>query len=388
MSTISLRLIGQFAIGAAAFFSSWAAHVPLGLKFTPVFLPIVAAFLISVVCAIQQKRLYLLPVDVWFIFFLVVLLLSATVSLNPETGMQTWRLWLLSFFGYSATRLLFQSYRSVQILAWAAVLGAFATFLTLAPTVDDWGNLGRAAVHGINTNYTAYVICGYIFIYLLHISGYEASRMRLIFDFAVIGFMLYILATLETRGALISAVAMIAYWLVGFRIPTWMVSLGLIALAIWSILFSLGYLDFILVVLDAASGDRSTGDLAGRGTIWEDAQRTLAQNWLLGVGPGQYLIASERGVGAHNFFLSVGLDVGIIGLCVMLGFIATFGRMIFRSRIGPQRLNPAILFFSYWAPIALSGHWEIVTFSWIVVAFTLQRVMIQDAQIIQRTSVS
>lgn len=81
---------------------------------------------------------------------------------------------------------------------------------------------------------------------------------------------------------------------------------------------------------------------------------------------------SERGVGAHNFFLTVTLDAGVIGLAVMLAFLAIFLRFISRTTIGPRQLNLGALFVLYWIPIALSGHWELAQFSWVVVAYTIQ----------------
>ncbi len=66
------------------------------------------------------------------------------------------------------------------------------------------------------------------------------------------------------------------------------------------------------------------GNLTGRVQIWQDAYRRFLEEPFLGVGSNAYKAVSESGLVAHNSFLSVLVETGIVGLLLFLGifFIA------------------------------------------------------------------
>lgn len=362
---------GRMAIALVAFFSSWAAFLPIGFGFTPITLSVVVAMMFAMFAVAQRLVFRVRPIDLWFLAFMSVLWLSAIFADNTESALQGWRIWLASFLGYAATRILFRTERSLGIVVWAGVFGTIVTSLNIAPTVNEWGDIGRAAVEGLNTNFTAYAITGYLYVFLLFINLRTYSRSMRLVQLGIIAFVVSILLTLETRGALISTGAMLIYWVFAARIPVILVRIGLVLVTGWSLLLAFGYLDFLLLLLDG-SGERATGDLAGRGTIWTEAREIFFANWLLGIGPGQFFFVSDRGVGAHNFFLTVGLDSGVTGLGLILGFLFALARILSGARLGPRQINLGVMFYAYWIPIALSGHWELSVWSWVVVAVSVQ----------------
>jgi len=69
-------------------------------------------------------------------------------------------------------------------------------------------------------------------------------------------------------------------------------------------------------------GDILTGDFGGRLEIWREGLDVFAEHPVLGVGSGAVHSVLTGGVGAHNVFLTVLLQVGIIGFvlfAVILG---------------------------------------------------------------------
>jgi O-antigen ligase len=62
------------------------------------------------------------------------------------------------------------------------------------------------------------------------------------------------------------------------------------------------------------------GDLGGRVRIWREGYELFARDPLLGVGCGAYSIAAGRP--AHNVFLSVLVEVGLVGLCLFAWVLA------------------------------------------------------------------
>lgn len=61
-----------------------------------------------------------------------------------------------------------------------------------------------------------------------------------------------------------------------------------------------------------------SGNLTGRTQIWEDAFSRFLDNPILGVGSNAFASISESGLVAHNSFLSVLVETGIIGFLLFL----------------------------------------------------------------------
>jgi O-antigen ligase len=73
-------------------------------------------------------------------------------------------------------------------------------------------------------------------------------------------------------------------------------------------------------------------------------------------------------IGAHNFFLIVLSDTGLVGMTLIAAFIFAWAKEILKS--SEQGMKILLLFAAYWLPIATSGHWELAPYSWFIVGLT------------------
>jgi len=113
------------------------------------------------------------------------------------------------------------------------------------------------------------------------------------------------------------------------------------------------------VINRIATGDPNSSDLSKaqtfysvRGAIWEDTWKMIRHNPLLGVGLGAYetaypIYARDNGVRgvtaeAHNDYLQVLADAGVIGAVLALWFIIVLFRAIVRGIRSPDPLVAAI----------------------------------------------
>ena len=132
------------------------------------------------------------------------------------------------------------------------------------------------------------------------------------------------IALTGSRGAMVASLPAIL-----FIIPT------LRTLPLWAKLFSAliaaggVYAGYLLV--PKASLERlgtayteltGGGNLTGRTQIWKDAYSHFLDNPILGVGSNAYKAVSEYGLVAHNSFLSVLVETGIIGFLLFLTLLA------------------------------------------------------------------
>ena len=99
-----------------------------------------------------------------------------------------------------------------------------------------------------------------------------------------------------------------------------------------------------------SSFDASEGSNAGRILIWEKAIEVFKQNPVVGVGLGNYpttqddLISSRSPINAHNTYLEIATELGLLGLLLWMGVLISTFLALFR------RANPNTLAFG-----ALSG---------------------------------
>ncbi len=81
-----------------------------------------------------------------------------------------------------------------------------------------------------------------------------------------------------------------------------------------------------------------SGSLNDRGSIWRAGLHVFQQHWLAGIGSGAYPRGVEPALGwpsdwlivAHNTFLSVLVETGIVGFVIFAGFLAVLVRTVYR----------------------------------------------------------
>jgi len=148
------------------------------------------------------------------------------------------------------------------------------------------------------------------------------------------------IALTGSRGAMVASMPTILF-----------IASTLGGLPVWARLFSAltaiggAYLGFLLIpqaTLDrlgtAYSELSGGGNLTGRTEIWHDAYRRFLDNPILGLGSDAFATVSEHRLVAHNSFLSVLVETGLVGLMLfvtlfVIALICTFNLPKLESRL-------------------------------------------------------
>jgi O-antigen ligase len=286
--------------------------------------------------------------------------------------------WPLHVYWYAAclsayllTRLFGHTRSALRLLGYGILTGIAVGGALVSETTNEWNVAqDRQSIEALNANFTAYALAGSLYACVV-LDKYRifptVVRMALPL---VAAFALYKVVLLGSRGALVSAVAICLWPMFSKVIPSRLVPMCVAIAVSVAVLFVLGLFDYVLVVIDLLSA-RSTGDLSGRLPTWEEARAVILAHPLLGIGIGAFPVVSNAGIGAHNIALTLLLEVGFIGFATFAAFLLaavapTFGR-------GSTATSRYVLglFFVYWLPNAVSGHWEAVPFAWILLALTV-----------------
>lgn len=307
-----------------------------------------------------------------FALYIGLLLLSRYWTIDTENWANAVFWWFICFLSFAGTLWFVRSPNHIRMMVYFSLAGAIIAGTKLQITTDDWGNvLARQAVAGHNQNFTAYVLSGVIMFALVSSTLIRFPAWFKLALPATIVTILYFQLQLGTRGALISSAAVIALHLSRNFAPRLILRLiPVMALSI-SLSVAFGFLENLFGVVDAFS-DRGTGDLSGRTLIWGEAILFIQQFPVLGIGPGSFPSVNFSGSGAHNFFLIILLETGIIGGAIFTIFFVKFFRLFFMIR--DRKLGGYLMgiFSTYWFPIVSSGHWETSPFSWMVVALFIR----------------
>lgn len=188
-----------------------------------------------------------------------------------------------------------------------------ATYLRYAATGWDANDIGLVLALGIPVAWYLAVSDG---------SNRKARWLRLVNYAYVPSAILAILLT-ASRGALLATVPALVF-VVG-SLPRLSLSRRMLVLAVLIVaLFVLQPLvpQSSLERLATSGASIAAGDLGGRGNLWREAIEVFLEHPLLGVGGGAYRAVAESGQVAHNTFLSVLAEVGIIGLALFAIILA------------------------------------------------------------------
>ena len=119
----------------------------------------------------------------------------------------------------------------------------------------------------------------------------------------------------------------------------------------------------------------SSGSLSGRGHIWKMGLQTFAQHPVLGVGAGAFRAAVGIGKVAHNVFISVLVELGIVGLALFLGILGVAFANALKHPPWGTRFWITLLFI--WTIAASSLTWERRKLTWLVLTLTAASAAVQ-----------
>ncbi|MGR3572928.1 O-antigen ligase family protein [Brevirhabdus sp.] len=359
-------------IALVAMLVPWATYVQLAPLTTPVTALVftIGAAQLFFVAATQKKNVD----SSVFVFatYIGLLLLSRYWTIDLENWFNAVFWWFICFVSFAGTLRFVRSPNHIRMIVYFSLAGAVIAGTKLQVNTDDWGNvLARRSVAGHNQNFTAYALSGVILFSLVSSSLIRfPAWFRLVLPSTILA-ILYFQVQLGTRGALISSAAVISLHVSRNVAPRLLLRLiPVMALSI-SLLVAFGFLEFLFGYMDSFF-DRGTGDLSGRILIWGEALLFIQQSPILGIGPGSFPSVNFSGSGAHNFFLIILLETGILGGAIFTIFFAKFFRLFFvmhNRKLGGYLMG---IFSAYWFPLVSSGHWETSPFSWMVVALFIR----------------
>jgi O-antigen ligase len=107
----------------------------------------------------------------------------------------------------------------------------------------------------------------------------------------------------------------------------------------------------------------STGDLGGRGILWRRSLAVFSQNPVLGAGSGALNTNALLGGAAHNTFLSVLAELGLIGFILFVFILAIVGLQAANQPKFLSRLWISVL--AVWTIGVFSLTWECRKTTWL-----------------------
>lgn len=140
-------------------------------------------------------------------------------------------------------------------------------------------------------------------------------------------------------------------------------------IAIFLLLIAVGYFSLPLIPqesferLGTTGNEISSGDLNGRLELWTQGIVSFEKHPLLGVGSNMYRTVNVENKVAHNSFISVLVELGLVGF-ILFGFVlAAAIRQIFNQPTWEKRMWLAVL--AGWAIAASTLTWEYRKPTWL-----------------------
>ena len=250
--------------------------------------------------------------------------------------------------------------------AWVAITSILLNFLT-----GTTAHYSRYSVQGFNADDAGLILA--IGMPIAWGLGVRQTRMRRNSALKFLNFAYFPLAFLGialtgTRMALIATLPAILFAIFSLTrlSPRRRLTVGVLAVA--------GVLSIAPLVPQTSierflttGSEIATGSLSGRGYIWKMGVQTFTQHPLLGVGAGAFRPAVGIDHVAHNTFLSILTELGILGIALFLGIVGVAVAHSFKHPPAGVRFWLTILMI--WGLGALTLTLEVRKVTWLVLPF-------------------
>lgn len=133
--------------------------------------------------------------------------------------------------------------------------------------------------------------------------------------------------------------------------------------------------------LSTVSDSIAAGDLGGRVNLWKQALQTFQENPIMGIGAGVLDTPLFLGAVAHNTYISILTELGILGFFL---FLLIIGNSIYKAAIQSNwyaQLWLSIL--AVWAIGIFTLTWEYRKTSWLVLALVVVSAELNRKKVIQ-----
>ncbi len=331
-----------------------------------------AIWILAVVIEGQMRRL------TWFHALATAFVAWSAISLywsrDPATTVRAARTFVqLLVFAYMIwdlypTATAIRAALQVYVLgAWLSILSVLANYLS-GSTVS----YNRYSVQGFNAGDAALVLAlGLPIAWGLGVLQHLQRRGGMLrwINLAYFPFAVLAIALTGTRMALIATIPSICFliWSLSFLRRRQRLFVGLLAMIGMAAVLPMipaGSVDRFLT----SGGEIAAGTLGGRGHIWRMGILTFAQHPFLGVGAGAFKAAVGVGNVAHNTFLSVLTELGLVGFALFTGW-AGFAVAQIRKH-PPLGTGFWLTLLAVWALGASTLTLEVRKVTWLVVALT------------------
>ncbi|MFC8301128.1 O-antigen ligase family protein [Micromonospora orduensis] len=283
---------------------------------------------------------------------------------SSQIAVRTW--WTVALLLIAARHVLSSRRRLLLVAAsYLAGAGWTAAELIRASRLDQTAL--RVSLEGVGVNYTAYCLVTAVLVTVLLLVARVGTRPVRAALWLLLPLFGYATMLTGTRASQLALVAVAAYLLVD-RLAgrTWAFAVG--ASAVLLTLVPFGHLTRYQPQWLANVFDRPLDDLSGRLAVWPVAEASFWDSPLVGIGVGAFPSTNPYyGVGAHSLMLTLGNDLGLIGIVM---FAAVIGFLIRDAAPGLSRRHGMLVgaLIVGWTPIWLSGHWEISPVAWLMLA--------------------
>jgi len=352
-----LDLIAYACLCAFVFAVPWEESVPLLGGFVIGRWLGLAAFVLTVLRVIASREgRKLSPLHYWMLGFVGWAALSLfwtvdwdSTAIRVGTYLQlltaVWLIWELAVTEGRVVGLLqsfvFGTYVSAASTIVNLMLGRTAAALRVARG-EAAMNATRYTIAGFNENDLALILALSIPMTFYLLTRRKGPLLALLYWVQLVICVTAILLT-GSRGALLAAGAsLLMFPLTVFRLPRWQRAVSVLACA--GALACGAYLvpDLTWNRLLSVAQEASEGTLTHRTVIWAAGLEAFRDHAFLGVGAGSYAAAVLKALDvpyvAHNTFLSVLVELGVIGGSVLIGLLAVMFNCVSRMESLERRL--------------------------------------------------
>ncbi len=229
----------------------------------------------------------------------------------------------------------------------------------------------RYSAFGVNPNYTAYSLAT-AWTFITRLAWDQRQRTWRAWGFTVGGFGLlgWTIALTGCRGAFIALG-------VGFALTLSFASRRrpIVRAVLASALIVAGYLVFdrLVELVAGRSAGRASAleeDISsGRFLLWREALELFEQRPIFGWGVDSYVSLSSGGVHAHNVFLGILAELGIVGFALLSAVLVTIWRRANADLQAGWSKRTTTIAFTVWMLIGATGVWQYAMPAWIAFAW-------------------
>ncbi|NLZ54612.1 MAG: O-antigen polymerase, partial [Thermoanaerobacteraceae bacterium] len=367
-----IKLFGVIFVSTAIYI--WPG---LGLAFTAFMLPllpttytigIIGLTFLSVILNYTDINKTLPAAFFPALLFMAVAGMAAVFSVMKSESLKTLPLYLAYFMMFYSAAVLFRDSKTIKmVLAFIIVstlilslLGIYQYFFVRIPTAQAWVDVKQfpeLSTRVYATLENPNVLGEYLVLSIPLLAGFfwATGKLRHKSFLAVVLCMLTLCLILTfSRGAWLGlAVSVFIFALI--KEPRLLVLF--IILAVLSPMF----LPSVVTNRIASIGSLEDSSNAYRITIWIAALRMIKDYWLTGVGLGlaafsrvyrDYMIAGASAVHAHNLYLEICLELGVIGIFSLLWMVLRG----FSEALTSVKGNDKISYITVGIVAALAGH--------------------------------